>query len=563
MAQALTTSESASVAPAGSARTAAEPPRPWRLLRSAPRTVWLLVAAHGLLLVCWSVLAPIYHAPDEPNHVDGAARIYEGLGWPAPSPSIYLTPNGLSSWVASPYDAGTAPLQLNPGTLPQAAAVPRSQRPAWNDLRATNPPPANNPVQLQQILTHPPLYYTLQAGVLRLAGGEGQRWDLLVGAMRLFSVLLMTPLPLFCWAAARAFTGNRRAALCAAIVPFAIPQLSFIGGVVNNDDALTSFSAVATVGIACVLRGNLSRRTSVFVGVSMGLALLTKSLAVVLPFLVIAAYLLAGLRSDEPEAGARRTWQRRLVRGDVLQPLALALGSAFVIGGWWYVFQRIRAGAFQPGVPGFPGGVQVADAEGWAGYAVQVVPIRFWGSIGWYEVNLPLRIAGTASVVLAALVIVALVRTRGFGGRLSVGLLLWPVLSTLTLLLLSSYGFYRHYDRVLGLQGRYMFLGIAALAAVVAAGVAGLPRQVQRWAPLGLLLAAAAMQAEVVHLVLNTWWVPDGGGLHDGWQAITAYAVWPPAALRVLFVLAALVAVGTAVAVVLRCRRPLSPQASA
>ena len=57
------------------------PLTPGRLLRRAPLAVWLLVALHGLMLLCWSVLTPQFHAPDEPNHAEAVMRLETGQGW--------------------------------------------------------------------------------------------------------------------------------------------------------------------------------------------------------------------------------------------------------------------------------------------------------------------------------------------------------------------------------------------------------------------------------------------------------------------------------------------------
>lgn len=534
----------------------ARPRTPWAALRSAPRLVWLVVLLHGLVLVCWSVLAPTYHAPDEPNHVDAAVRLYEGLGWPPPSRDVYLTPDGLSSWVASPYSRPGKPLVLNPSTIRQSDAVPRDQRVPWDQLREHYPPPKSNPLQLQQMVQHPPLYYGIDAAVLHLLpGADSMRWDLWVGVMRLVSVALATLLPLVLWAGAVVLTGDRTSGLVAALVPFAVPQLSHIMSVVNNDSAVIIFSSLAILGMACVMRGDASRRTAVFVGVSTGLALFSKSLSLVLVPMVVAAYALrpGALPGRAALASALREAVRpaRLVRS----PALLALVVAFVCGGWWYAFQLYRTGSVQPQIPEFPGGFRVSGRVEFFDNAWRLMIQRYWGSVGWYEVDIPFRYAVVATLLLVAALAVAVVRARSIRARLLLLLLLWPSVAITGLVVANSYGFYQHYGRVLGLQGRYLFLGVGGVALVLAAAVRLLPAAARRWTPIALAGIAAVLQLVMVRHVLRVFWVPSGGGLRQAWGGLSANAVWPPAAIQIVIAVAVVVLLVVLVELLLAVRR--------
>lgn len=546
-------------------RESDRPSTPWSLVRSAPRLVWLLVLLHGLVLVCWSVLAPIYHAPDEPNHVDAAVRLYEGLGWPPPAKNVYMTANGLSSWVASPYSHPGQPLVLNPSTIRQSDAVPREQRVPWDQLRAHYPPPKGNPLQLQQMVQHPPLYYAINAGVLHVLPSAGTtRWDVWVGVMRLVSVALMTLLPLVLWAGAVVLTRDRTSGLVAALVPFAVPQLSHIGSVVNNDSAVIIFSSLATLGLACVLRGDTSRRTAIFLGVSTGLALFSKSLSLVLVPMVVAAY---ALRPGVlPRRGGFVGTLREAVRPKRLlrSPAVLALVVAFVCGGWWYAFQLYRTGSVQPGIPEFPGGFRVSGRLEFFDNAWRLIVQRYWGSIGWYEVNIPFRYAVGATVLLVAVLVIAVIRVRTTRARLTLLLLLWPTVAITGFVIANSYGFYQHYGRVLGLQGRYLFLGIGGVALVLAAAVRMLPPAVRRWAPIALAVIAVILQSVMVRHVLDVFWVPPGRGLRQAWDSLAANTVWPPAWIQVVLALTIVVLLVGAVELARTVRRDgLEPVGSA
>lgn len=554
----------------GDAFDGAIPPRPWATFRSSPRSVWLIVLVHGLMLLSWSVLAPTYHAPDEPNHVDAAVRLYNGLGWPAPATNVYMTPDGLSSWVASPYSRADQPLVLNPSTQHQSDAVPRDQRVPWDQLRTHYPPPKRNPQQTQQMVQHPPLYYAMGAALLHvLPDATHWRWDSWVGVMRLLSIALSLALPLLCWAGAMAFTRDPSSALVAALTPLAIPQMSHILSVGNNDSAVTLFASLAIFGMVCVLRGDRSRSTAVFLGVSTGLALFSKSLAVALIPMIVAAYLLGERTPDARMPDVRTAGRADGRRGVALltSPALLTLVVAFVLGGWWYAFQYLRTGHVQPGVPGLPGGFRVDGRLQFLDNAWRLLLQRFWGSIGWYEVDLRFRYVVLATLVVLVGIVVAVVRTRTMRSRAALILLLWPVIAVTGFVMLNSYGFYRHYGRVLGVQGRYLFLGWVGVAVVLAAAVAAMRPALRRRAPLVVAALAAVMQILMVHRVLHVWWIPPGEGLRQAWGAITAFAIWPPMVVRIIAVsttLAVLATVGTLVvdARLLSRRRGIRPGAS-
>lgn len=527
-------------------------PRPWSLLRSAPAAVWALVVLNGLFLVCWSILTPTYHAPDEPNHVDAAVRLYEGLGWPPPSQDVYMTPNGLSSWVASPYGRPTSPLTQRSSDILSSDATPRDQRPPWKDLRAEYPPPKNNPVQLQQMVQHPPLYYAIDAAALKvLPGADTMRWDIWVGIFRLISVALVTLLPLILWATAVAFHGDERAGLVAALVPFAIPQLSHITSVVNNDSAVILFASLSLCAMVCVLRGNTTRSNAVFLGVVTGLALLSKSLSLVLVPMIVAAYLLR----DRPDGSSREPLVARLrsaLRPRVLlrTNALLALVVAFVCGGWWYAFQLERTGSIQPQIPEFPGGFRVDGRVEFFDNAWRLLVQRYWASVGWYEVNIPFRYALLATMFVVGLGVFALLRARPMRRRRQMLLLLFPTAAILVLVVANSYGFYSDYGRVLGLQGRYLFLGIGGVAVLLAGATAALPMRARRFAPLAIAVFAVLMQGETIRLVIDNWWTPSDGGLRQAWGALSAHAIWSPLFIQLVVASTIVAALVTAVGLV-------------
>ncbi|MCW2545745.1 MAG: hypothetical protein JWN96_205, partial [Mycobacterium sp.] len=125
---------------------------PWQLLRRAPASVWAITALFAMVLACWSVLAPLYHAADEPNHADAVMRLEEGRGWP-PATNSEVTDEGVGAIAASPFGRGNSRLSLSTLPVPASLAPARDARPKWQDLKA---PPGTSGKLVQQIPEHPP-----------------------------------------------------------------------------------------------------------------------------------------------------------------------------------------------------------------------------------------------------------------------------------------------------------------------------------------------------------------------------------------------------------------------
>ncbi|WP_239380725.1 DUF2142 domain-containing protein [Frankia sp. CIT1] len=509
---------------------------PLPALRRTPGHIWLVTSLFGLLLASWSVLVPQYHAPDEPNQVDAVMRLVQGDGWPRPG-NAFVTADGVGAIAASPFGSHAYPYQLTVDPIPARDAVPRHLRPAWDKLATAGQPPGS----IQQIVQHPPLYYWVNAAILTTlpSGGDTLRWDVTIGLLRMISVLMLTPLPLIIHATARRLRLPPAAATVAALTPFAVPQLLHIGSSVNNDNLLILLGALVTAAVAHILGGDTSARTATWTGLLTGLALLTKSFAVVLVVMVGAAYVAVRLR------GTRLPWR------------SIALCGTMIIaaGGWWWLVNMIRWGTFQPSVPGFPPGQYVGSdwTVYWSWMSTGLLG-RWWGSIGWYEVELPLPLVLAASGVVIGLAACAVIRASGWTNRSSLLFMLWP---TFALLVVVGAGAAVHVARtghITGISGRYLFMGISGVAVLVGAGSAALGPRSARWMPLALLTAAAGMQTESIKAVVDYFWRPRAGGAIDAWQAMAAWSPWPAVAVAVCFAMTAVLTVVTAAALARACR---------
>ncbi|AEH08559.1 MULTISPECIES: hypothetical protein [Protofrankia] len=540
-----TTAAAVAVEPSGDCP--AERFSPLGILRQAPGHIWLITAAFACLLASWSILVPHYHAPDEPNQVDAVMRLVQGDGWPHPGDAV-VTPDGVGAIRASPFGSRTSPYELTVAPIPAHDAPPDSQRPAWRDLAAPGQPSG----YIQQMVQHPPLYYLLEAMILKVLPGSGDalRWDVTIGLLRMSNVLMVAPLPLLAHAATRRLCPQPVAATVAALVPCAVPQLVHIGSSVSNDNLLIGLGGLVTVAVAHMLRGDTSARTACWIGLLTGLALLTKFFAVVLIPMIVTAYVCVRLR------GARSLWR----------PAVLCGGLGIAAGGWWWLVNVLRWHTVQPRTPGFPPGEYVGrDWSVYWSWMSERLATRWWGSIGWYEADISPLLVLVASLLLGGLLGWGLLRARGRAQRVDLLFMLWPTVGLLVIVGGQAAAHLVRTGHMTGVSGRYLFTGFVGVAVLAGAGAAALAAALRprpaRWLPLAVFAAAVGIQLDAAWLVLGHFWRPAGGGPVAALRAMAAWSPWPAAGIAVVFGSALALAILTAISLArnTRATRPITP----
>jgi small subunit ribosomal protein S36 len=519
--------------PAG---TAEPPARP-------PALVWALVALHVAVMLMCSLLYPATYGYDEPQHVDMAYAYSQELHLYAPGERRVA--------------AGVARTQRGPSYPPRRSfsdvvPLPRDRRPSLEEQGGGRQLRGGLPNQMVQ---HPPLYYLLGAAVLRLPGVGGLPFDQQLWLLRLLSVLLLAPLPLLAWAAARALLGPGPPALAAAVLPVTVPGLSRIGGSFTNDTLLTLLGAVLVWLLARVMAGDLRLRTGGWVGATLLAALLTKGFALVLPPVVLAAYAVAYLRH---RPGLRRAAGPGL--------LALGVGG---LGLLWWLRNLLLFGAVQPNGwgeevwrriigPPRPGGTPEQFAVGFT----RLIAQRVYGGIGLPE--RPLLAVGLCYAWVVALVLlVAVGLVAGAGGRWgrsALVVLSLPVVLTGAILAYQSWGLFQsHGSRLIAVHARYLYIGLTGAGVAVAAGlVRAVPGRAARWVPGVLLALGVATQVWAWRTLAQAWWVPDaargdlGAAASGAVDGISAWSPFPPVVTFAPFVGSAVLAV---VALVVALRR--------
>lgn len=521
-------------ATAGTAGTAAvdgsTPNRTGRRARwwhRVPAVVWAITGLHIALMVMCTLLYPPFTGYDESWHVDMTWSYYTGHG--VYGPGQRLLDRGVEQAI------NTVPTPPPATPYADAPIPPRGQRPSFRGLDDGRPTAYRVPNQMVQ---HPPLYYVVEAGLLHaVPGGGGLPFDRQVWLLRMFSMLMVAPMPLLVWATARRLVPDGRVAVLASVLPVTIPNLSRLGGSVNNDDLLILLGSVLLYLLARVVTGDLRKRTGLAVGVVCALAMLTKGFALAFPAVIAAAYGVAWLyHRRRPLApvgvaalviGAVGTpwWVRNVVLYHAVQPSGL--------GPVWYarVVGHARPGArIQDFVPGF----------------FQRLGMRTWGGFGLPErPALPQPVVDTwfVLVVLGALIGIGYGIGRGRrGGRLAATVFVLPSILILGIIMAGSLSGYLYNLRYAGVQGRYLYSTLGVLGVLAAWGWSRLAGRTARYLPLLVTVAGLLTQAAAWTLLLRGWWAPRNGvpgptRIRLALGGVLRWSPWPEGATFVPFVL--------------------------
>jgi 4-amino-4-deoxy-L-arabinose transferase-like glycosyltransferase len=527
-----------------------------RRLRSVPVAVWGATALFVAASAAWALLVPVFHAPDEPQHVDLIGALAHDPAYPAYDGRRMGPTTKASStrWL----DAGGG------SRAPRLGERPRLVDPlAWAGLDAPGANAQRPGDAINQMPQHPPLYYELGGVALRVerALHPGAAYPSLpaeVLFLRFWNVALMASLPLAGWALVRALGGDDRTGIAAAVALVAVPQLTHIAGSVNNDDLLVPAAAWLAVAVARVAREGPTVRRSLAVGALLGLALLTKAFAFLLIPWVVAAYALGGHRRRREEGEVRRT----------VSGLAVAGGLSALLGGWFWLSNLVSDGTLAPTTffeqaPTRPRGQRV-DEGFWLRQAWDAIPTRFWGSFGRYAADLPRPVVLAASALLAVLLVLGLLPAWRWARRVlrpvppglargDLVLALVPAAVLGAYLVQHAHSIYVRTTWTSFLQGRYLFAGITGLAAVAAVGLDRIAIRTGEGrrgpGPRAVLVVALAMQLLGARAVLDRIWGGAGVSLREELDTALAWSPWPRALVLAIAAVGTLGAVAGAVAV--------------
>ncbi|WP_344326341.1 DUF2142 domain-containing protein [Aeromicrobium halocynthiae] len=477
-----------------------------------------VAALFGVVLVvtvAWGMLLPAFDGPDEPWHHNSVARLVDGGGWPPAYEAMVLesTWNAVcESGAAVPGEAGrstpTSPGERGPlldGTS-QGSAVP------------------------DFMLQHPPAHYGLVAVVVTAAGGGDVAWDRAQLVMRAVSAVLVASAVALVVGAVRWATGDRRAGLVGGASVLAIPFFTNAGAYVSNDTLLVAAcSATLYLLLRAVREPGAAAWLLPAAGAAYGLALLTKGFALFLApvVAVLTVLVVIGRRDDR--------------RRSVLQAGAAAV-LCLGIGGWWWIRNYLTLGTVQPSRLGArersESPIDGYSLQDFAVGALDRLNATFWGRGGRPEVALPDVVPWTLSVVLGILVVVALTHR---GARwLLVVLAFYPAAVAGTVIL-NAHGIYWDTGRPFqGVQGRYLYSGVAAFCLAVGSAFhvvsRRLPPRMDRAAlPALLIILVAGSVAAQVWTLTRTWASRDpGSALLRGVAEGSPWTLWSVLAVAVV-----------------------------
>jgi 4-amino-4-deoxy-L-arabinose transferase-like glycosyltransferase len=445
-----------------------------------PPFVWLTTATMLALLILGTVILPQLIIPDEKHHADMVLMVQEGdwieEGWP-----------GIGDRLVD-QEIIDASLSLGP------------REAALRENRAAQ---------------HPPLSYVgaaLISGVATLAV-DNPDLVLQLWSYRILSVLVAAALPITYYLIAAELTTNRWVRLASAVVPLAIPGITLRSGAMINTDALLIFlTSVAVLFAIRVAKGDATLRTSVYLGLSTGLATLTKGHALMVIPVVLVAYGISVVRD------------RRITRQWLISA-ATSGGVALITGGWWWLRNLSLYGSVQPLRQPVTDPPDVVWID-WLTEAVYRMVATFWGAHHALGGKAWMWLFWTLTILFVVGWIVGWVKSKDrTASTVSslYALLLGPAILLTSALLTMQRG------RVAGAQGRYLFPVLAGTAPLAVIALAAATRRMSRWLPALLVSGALAMTVLAIQYMFNTYWNPLGWGWHERWSAVVSASPFPNA----------------------------------
>lgn len=269
----------------------------------------------------------------------------------------------------------------------------------------------------------------------------------------------------------------RIALFAAAFVAF-LPQFLFISSVVSNDNLATALSTASLWLVARFLNSGLTPRRAIVLGLFVGGAVLAKVSTAALVPLVLLAIVYLTLRN--------RTWRKGIHSG------AVFILTAAIIAGWWYVRNVVIYGQLYPFAPlAALVGTRPNPLSLWRWVSSEGEGLRLstWGVFGWFN------ILGSPSFyflydALAALGIVGLAFSLVRRENVSLRIMILPIWIGLCVAALWEYT-----STIVSTQGRLLFPAISAWAILWAWGISSLvPARFRSWG-MGALSAGLSLSA--------------------------------------------------------------------
>lgn len=476
--------------------------------RRLPLGAWVVVISF-CCAASWALITPAFQTPDEPEHyaaVEYFAQTGNAVERVAAGRNLYS-------------DDETIALEgMNTLTVIERADVKSPwlglDERTWSSRTNSRPPPRKDSGGGFHPATssHSPAYYALVSPAYLVASG-GSTFTR-VTAVRLASAAMaaLTALCAF-FLVGCLFPARRSLAVAGGLMVGMQPMFTFIGGGINNDNAVNLACALVILLTVIALRKGFSWWLAIGLGLALGLAPVFKGTGYSMypPVLfALVAYLL-----------------RRHSLRDFASVGVVAAGCASVFLLWQKVSESFDRSAFTTpggGTPGVSFGAR-SDPAGYLSWMWQnLVPVRLpfmtdftlvkwplydiyvregFGAFGWYAIFFQEWVYVFIGAVLGILVLSA---ARLLWVRRDALKRLWPEATFIGLVPITVvFAVGAAYFTLQGLpldgtgeQGRYGFPAITAVAALSVAGCLGFGERRARW-------IAAALVSGLGGLLVASW----------------------------------------------------------
>lgn len=335
--------------------------------------------------ILWSVVIPVFQAPDENRHYLYIHYLAEFLKIPERRELLFVPEEYkkvvLFTEMKKAPRTGLKPSYTNTTFGPYEGEI-RSlslQERRKGDLQEHLFGIAQN---------YPPLYYILGAFIYRFF----YSFDFLERfyAIRFFFTLLPVMTVYFIFRGAYEFFQKKREAFVTAFLVSFLPQFSFLSSTLNNDNLLILlitiffFIALKMLNSGVYTKSGAYTKNFLLLGIVAGITFLIKPQAlIVIPVGILTLFFILFLK------------KKILTKKQIFIWLGIILAISFIISGWWYIWNYYEYGSiFGPSI------YSRKDLHGWkfssplflAGFALLYIfsqPVSFLGEFGWGEVPLP------------------------------------------------------------------------------------------------------------------------------------------------------------------------------